>query len=52
MEELAQFLAETVERSRHCAHCIHKYTFGCFFAYECIKNEYSMYKEDEDEGDV
>lgn len=49
MEELAKFLAEVVERSHHCAHCIFKHSFGCFFAYECIKNEYSWYEENEDE---
>lgn len=47
MEELNKYLAEVIQNSHKCAHCIYNHDGICFFAYECIKNDWSFY----DEGD-
>lgn len=46
---LNDYLASIVNTSSHCAHCICNHNGICFLAYACIKNEYSMYTEEEDE---
>lgn len=45
MEELIKFLAEVIKNSRKCSHCIFNHGGQCFFAYECIKNDWSFYNE-------
>ena len=40
------FLEETVIHNYRCAHCIFKHGDGtCYFAYECIKNDFQYYNE-------
>lgn len=46
---LNDYLASIVNTSSHCAHCIFNHNGICFLAYECIKNEYSMYTEEDEE---
>ena len=46
---LNDYLDSIVSASHHCAHCIFNHNGICFFAYECIKNEYKMYTEEEEE---
>lgn len=44
MEELNDFLMETVSncsKCRDCAHCFNSYC--CYFAYECIRNNFSFF---------
>ena len=45
MEELNKYLAKVVANSHKCAHCIYNNDGVCFFAYECIKNDWSCYDE-------
>lgn len=46
---LNDYLAECIKNSHHCAHCIYNYNNICFFAGECIKNDYKLYTEEDEE---
>ena len=46
---LNDYLAECIKNSHHCAHCIYNYNNICFFAGECIKNDYKFYTEEDEE---
>lgn len=48
MEELNYFLNLIVMSAHHCAHCIYNHNGTCFFAYECILNEFMHYTEEEE----
>lgn len=48
MELLNDYLQEIVSTARHCAHCKYNHNGICFFAYICIKQEFSMYDEDDE----
>ena len=45
MEVLFTFLAEVIKNSHKCAHCIFNHDGQCFFAYQCIKYDWSFYNE-------
>lgn len=50
MEELNEFLQQTVENSHVCAHCIYQHDGGiCFFAYDCIKHNFKFFDEGDNE---
>lgn len=46
MKELFKYLMEVIKNSHKCAHCIFNHDGQCFFVYECIKNDWSFYKEE------
>ena len=50
MEELNEFLQQTVQNSHRCAHCTYQHEDGiCFFAYDCIKHDFKFFDEGSDE---
>lgn len=50
MKELNEFLQQAVQNSHRCAHCIYHHEDGiCFFAYECIKHDFKLFDEGDDE---
>lgn len=50
MEELNEFLHQTVKNSHRCAHCIYQHDEGiCFFSYDCIKHDFKFFDEGDDE---
>jgi len=48
LQTLNDFLIEIVEHSHYCAHCIYNHSGKCFFAYNCIKNNFIQFNEGED----
>ena len=44
---LNNYLKEVIKNNRHCNHCSFNHSGICFFASECIKNDFTFY----DEGD-
>jgi hypothetical protein len=50
MEELNEFLHQTVKNSHRCAHCTYRHDDGiCFFAYDCIMHDFKSFDEGNDE---
>jgi hypothetical protein len=49
MKELNDYLIEVVKNSKICAECIFNHGGVCFFAYECIKNNYDFRQGDKKE---
>ena len=48
MEILNEYLQEIISTAHHCAHCKYNHDGICFFAYICIKQEFSEYNEDDE----
>lgn len=44
MKELNDFLMKTVSNCSKCKECTHRFnTYYCYFAYECIHNDFSFF---------
>lgn len=39
------YLKEVVKNSSYCEKCVFKHYGICFFAYECVKNDFSRFME-------
>lgn len=48
LKTINDFLAKVIEHSHYCAHCIYNHNGKCFFAYNCIKNDFIQYNEGDD----
>ena len=48
MDVLNKYLQEIVSTAHHCAHCKYNHDGTCYFAYICIKQEFSEYDEDDE----
>lgn len=50
MEELNEYLQQTVKNTHRCAHCIYQHEDGtCFLAYDCIKHDFKFFDEGDEE---
>ena len=49
MKELHEYLIEVIKNSKICANCIFNHDGICFFAYECIKNNYDFHQGGQEE---
>ncbi len=49
IEAINHYLSEVIAHSYKCQHCFlyHPKRNYCLYAYECIKDDYCFYKEDE-----
>lgn len=47
MKELNEYLVEVIRNSHKCTYCIYNHDGICFFAYECVKNDWSFYDEED-----
>ena len=49
LDTLNKYLSEVIKYSYRCAHCAlyHPKENVCFFAYECIKNDFNHWTDEE-----
>lgn len=48
IEILDRYLRQVVQNNYKCQHCVHCMQDFCFWAYECVKNDFNLYDEPTD----
>lgn len=46
IQAINDYLAEVIKNNYKCQHCILNRDGICFFAYECVKNDFKHYLDD------